>query len=111
LIVNNVTLITLKNTASYQLVLKTAFLTKSPEELKLLDNFKSRSDSLPESVASAEKILLENPNHVLFASSMDIKAAMDNYPCLIKDTSTSVFRVRFLGLIQYTNSQSLSLIS
>ena len=100
MVVNNrYSLITLRNSASYHVVVKTVFTTGSPEELKLIETIKSRADSFPDNTKVAEKYLLENPNHVLFAPSMSVKATMDNYPCLITETSSSLFRVRFLDLI------------
>lgn len=86
-------LVTLKNSASFNIVVNNAFKTNSAEDKKWMEDFKKRSSSFPDNIGAAEKVLLKNSKTVLFAPSIPIKESMNNYPCLIKTTSQGLFRV------------------
>jgi len=86
-------LVTLKNSASFKIVVNNALKTNTVEDKKWIESFQKRSNSFPESIGLAEKFLLENSKTLLFAPSIPIKESMTHYPCLITTTSQVLFRV------------------
>jgi hypothetical protein len=91
-------LITLRDSASYQVVMNNAFTSNTTDELNLLNNIRRRAISFPENPTNAEKLLLENPNIVFFAPELSVNMKTQHYPCLITATSTSLFKVERVGL-------------
>jgi hypothetical protein len=86
-------LITLKDSASYQVVMKSGFTANKTDEFNFLNSIRKRSVSFPENSINAEKLLLENPNLVFFGPEFSLNLRMKHYPCLIKTTSRGLFKV------------------
>jgi hypothetical protein len=90
---NQYSLITIKDTASYQVVMKSAFTANKTDELNFLNSIKRQSVFFPENSPNAEKLLLENPNLVLFGPEFSLNLRIKHYPCLITTTSRGLFKV------------------
>jgi hypothetical protein len=90
---NQYLLVTAKDTASFQVVVNNAFTTNSSQEKKVLNSIKNREPSFPEDPQSLEKLMLENPNIVLFGPELSVNLKTTQYPCRIASTSRSLFKV------------------
>jgi hypothetical protein len=68
----------------------------SGEKYILWKRMEENMESLPETSASAEKMMLKNPNLVFFAPKLMMITMTKHYPCLISVTSKPLLRVIIL---------------
>ena len=68
----------------------------SGEKYILWKRMEENMESLPENSASAEEMMLKNPNLVLFAPKLMMITRTKHYPCLISVTSKPLLRVIIL---------------